>query len=164
MHWEPDEQLVPAALARKLTMAALPGPDRSWAVAGLTLAGLTAEDIAERLSCSLRLVRALRAEPMTRVCLWAQREASAFADELRLSRSEHRHAAAARDAALAEADRLRGQVSRLISPPRQHCIRGHDLSSPYARYERGGKTWCRECHRERQAAYRAARRVARAAP
>ena len=69
--WEPDEQLVPAVLAsvRGYSMAALSFPDRCWVVAGLTLAGLTAEEIAERLACSLRLVRSLRAEDMTQVCL-----------------------------------------------------------------------------------------------
>lgn len=161
MQWEPDDQLVHAVLSRTRPCSGLSVPDRCWVVAGLTLAGLTAADIAERLSCSLRLVRSICAEPMTKVCLWAQREAAAFADELRLSRSEHRHAVLSRDAAALEVARLRGQLSRLIGDrPARSCSRGHDLSSPYARYERGGRTWCRACHRERQAAYRASRRLA----
>ena len=158
--WEPDEQLVPAALARKLAMSDLSVPDRCWVVAGLTLHGLTAEDTAERLGCSLRLVRTIRADPLTRVCVWAQREASAFADELRLSRSEHRIASLSLTAATDEVGRLRGQIARLIGTrPEVTCYRGHDMTDRYNRYERRGRVWCRECHRERQAAYRARRRV-----
>jgi hypothetical protein len=160
--WEPDDQLVPAVLARirPYAMSDLTAPDRCWVVAGLTLHGLTAEDIAERLSCSLRLVRSLRAEPMTTVCMWAQREADVFSDELRLSRSEHKQVRLAHAAAVLEATRLRGQIARIVaSQSSQTCVRGHDISSPYARYERNGRSWCRECHRERQATYRARQRV-----
>jgi len=159
--WEPDDQLVPAALALKCSMSALSGPDRCWVVAGLTLAGLTGDEIAERLSCSERTVRTVRAEPMTRVCLWAQREAETFTDELRLSRSEHRMARFALTAAEGEAARLRAQIGRLIDVrPAAVCARAHDMTDPYNRYERSGRTWCRACHRERQAAYRARRRMA----
>ena len=154
---EPDDQLVPAALASKCAMSELSGPDRCWVVAGLTLAGLTGYEIAERLSCSLRLVRTVRAEPMTRVCLWAQ----TFTDELRLSRSEHRLARFALTAAEGEAARLRAQIGRLIDVrPAAVCARAHDMTDPYNRYERDGRTWCRACHRERQATYRARRRMA----
>ncbi|WP_237569284.1 NAD(P)H-dependent flavin oxidoreductase [Mycolicibacterium lacusdiani] len=48
-------------------MTQLPIEDRAWLVSGLTLRVLTAKDIAERLGCSLRLVRAIRAEPITHV-------------------------------------------------------------------------------------------------
>ena len=160
--WEPDDQLVPAVLAhRPQAMTDLSLPDRCWVVAGLTLAGLTAEDIAARLSCSLRLVRALRAEDMTRVCQRMQQESSTFADELRLSRSEHRAAIAVADAAALEVRHLRSQLVRLTTPPTQSCSRGHDMSGPYAAYTHAptGRRFCRECHRERQATYRARRRV-----
>ena len=157
--WVPDDQLVPAVLSRvrPYTMASLTPPDRCWVVAGLTLAGLTAEDIAERLSCSLRLVRALRAEDMTQVALHFQRESSAFADELRLARSELRAASLAHTASDLEVQRLRKQLVRITTPPNgPTCGRGH-ARTPYNTYvhEPSGRTWCRECHRERQAAYRA---------
>ena len=160
-HWEPDEQLVPAVLSRTTAarMSELGAPDRCWVVAGLTLAGLTAEDIADRLSCSLRLVRSLRAEPMTAVCSRMQTESSHFADELRLARSEQRHSALLLAAAELEVTRLRAQVGRMIRADHPRCSRGHDMSNPYNRYEHQGRTFCRECHRERQATYRAARRL-----
>jgi len=159
--WEPDDQLVPAVLAsvRAYRMSALAHPDRCWVVAGLTLAGLTAEDIAERLACSLRLVRALRADDMTQVCLRIQRETHAFRDELRLLDTERRALRVALDARTVECDHLRAQVRRLIAPPEgPRCGRGHEMTK-YNTYERGGRRWCRECHRERQALYRAARRT-----
>lgn len=157
--WEPDDQLVAAVLAgvRGHRMSALAHPDRCWVVAGLTLAGLTAEDIAERLACSLRLVRALRAEDMTQVCLRTQREAAAFADELRLADTERRAARIALEAKAVEVDQLRAQVRRLIAPTEgPRCGRGHEMTK-YNTYERNGRRWCRECHRERQAVYRARR-------
>lgn len=164
LRWEPDDQLVPAVLAgvRAYRMATLAHPDRCWVVAGLTLHGLTAEDIAERLSCSLRLVRALRADDMTQVCLRVQRETDSFRDELRLAHTERRAARIALEAKDLEIEQLRAQVRRLIAPadgPR--CSRGHEMTK-YNTYERGGRRWCRECHRERQATYRLKSRAASA--
>lgn len=45
--------------------------DRSWVVAGLALEGVTAEETAKLLSCSLRLVRQIRADPMTAIARYA---------------------------------------------------------------------------------------------
>ena len=158
--WEPDEQLVHSVLAHR-SVGDLTVHDRAWVVAGLTRAGLTAEDIADRLSCSLRLVRTIRADPMTQVCSRMQAESEHFADEIRLLRSELRASAARASAAELEVSRLRRQLVRLTTPPEQSCSRGHDLSSPYAVYvqQRTGRRFCRECHRERQAAYRARARA-----
>lgn len=146
-------------------MADLSGPDRCWLVAGLTLARLTAEDIADRMRCSLRLVRTIRADPMTQVCLRMQTETSAFSDEIRLARSEHRASVLALEAMTAERDRLRLQVDRLLSaamlgePPCPRC--GTPITG-YNAYAWRGRTFCRECHRVRQANYRARQREDRA--
>lgn len=160
--WEPDDQLVPAVLATarpRTRMTALPHPDRCWVVAGLTLHGLTAEDIATRMSCSLRLVRSLRADDLTQVCLHVQQEAQHFRDELRLTRSEHRAALLSLDAANQEVKRLRSQLARILHTSNDRCAKGHAMT-PYNTYEHPatGRRWCRTCHRERQAAYRANRR------
>lgn len=157
--WEPDDQLVPAILAGSpKTMADLSAPDRCWLVAGLTLARLTAEDIADRMRCSLRLVRTIRAEDMTQVCLRMQEETHAFTDEVRLARSEHRSALAALTAVTAERDRLRVRLDRLLdahtvgAPP---CPRCGTPVDGYNAYTWRDRTFCRECHRRRNAAYRA---------
>ena len=140
------------------TMADLSAPDRCWLVAGLTLARLTAEDIADRMRCSLRLVRTIRAEDMTQVCLRMQEETEHFVDELRLARCEHRAALTACVALTGERDRLRLQLDRMLdahtlgAPP---CARCGTPVGGYNAYVWRERKFCRECHRRRQASYRA---------
>jgi hypothetical protein len=148
-------------------MADLSSPDRCWLVAGLTLAGLTAEDIADRMHCSLRLVRTIRAEDMTAVCHRAQQESEHFADELRLSRSEHRAVLVALDRMTAERDRLRDQVDRLLDAHlvgASPCMRCGTPMTGYNVYTHRDRKFCRECHRRRQASYRARAREAASLP
>jgi hypothetical protein len=136
-------------------MAQLGAPDRSWLVAGLTLAGLTADDIADRLACSLRLVRTIRAHPMTAVCQQVQNEARAFTDELRLVRTELTAARLALARAVTERDRARAQVARTLAAAPDTCRSGAHLMTPYNTYLRAdGRRMCRACHRDRSTAYR----------
>lgn len=69
--WRPDAALVLTVRTRSLVIADLSGPDRAWIVASLTVEGWTVAAIADRLSCSLRLVQQIKAEPMTLVALYA---------------------------------------------------------------------------------------------
>lgn len=69
--WRPDDALVLTVRTRSLVIADLSGPDRAWIVASLTVEGWTVAAIADRLSCSLRLVQQIKAEPMTLVALYA---------------------------------------------------------------------------------------------
>jgi hypothetical protein len=140
-------------------MADLSVPDRCWLVAGLTLARLTADDIADRMRCSLRLVRTIRAEDMTQVCLRIQQETEHFTDELRLARSEHRAAITALESMTRERDRLRGQLDRLLDAHLAgDCPRCGTPVAGYNAYTWRGRTFCRECHRRRNLAYRARNR------
>lgn len=142
-------------------MTALAEPDRCWVVAGLGKAGLTAEEIADRLGCSLRLVRTVRAEPLTAVCTVLLSEASAFNDELRLARSEQTRLATELAETIAECQRLRGQIDRLIPKPTGAkfplCSAGKHPMSPTNSYRLGRRVFCRGCHADRQASYRARR-------
>lgn len=165
--WVPDEQLIPRYLAPppyptgKLTTA-----DRCWVVAGLTLADRTAEDIAERLGCSLRLVRTIRADPMTQVCVFYQTEVSTFEAELRMANSDHRNLAAQLNETEAELARAKRQLARLINPAAagevfMRC--GHEKTR-YNVYEwtdsRGKvKQACRTCHAKRESDRRASRQA-----
>lgn len=145
---------------RARRMAELPQPDRCWVVAGLTLAGLTAKDISERLGCSLRLVRSIRAEDMTQVCLLAQKESTNFANELRLTRTEHQATFNQLAETSAEVVRLKLQIGRLLDAKitgGETCSRGHQMDR-YNTYIHNGKRFCRQCHRDRQAAYRNVKR------
>lgn len=158
--WTPDAQLIPSVLAgsgRK--MCELSEADRAWVVAGLTVAGHTAEDIADRLGCSLRLVRSIRAKDMTQVCVAAQAETRTFVDELHLARSEMRSAKQALGECELDLARTREQLNRLIDAHitgTRICGKCGTPMSGYNLYTHGtsGKQFCRECHRRRQADYR----------
>jgi hypothetical protein len=153
--WVPDTQLIASFMTCRRPGIRLSAADRSWVVAGLTLAGKTADDIAERLGCSLRLVRSIRADPMTQVCLFYQQESGNFTDELRLAQSEVRSAEREREALLAELGRTKTQLNNLIGPRQFRC--GHPIDR-YNAYEWNGKRYCRTCHRKHSAASRNGRK------
>lgn len=161
IRWVPDEQLIPSVLAGSgRRMSELECSDRSWVVAGLTLAGLTAEDIADRLGCSLRLVRSIRAEDMTRVCSSMQQESAAFTGEMRMLRAEVVSKSRQVAALSAELERTRGKLDRLIDAHitgARPCGKCGTPMQGYNLYEHGGKQFCRECHRRRQQQYRDSR-------
>lgn len=156
--WQPDDQLVPAILAgSRKRMADLSDSDRSWVVAGLGIAGLTAEEIAERLKCSLRLVRSVRALPLTRAFEYAQTETTNWVNEARLASTALR-AAESRIAAMeSELTRARAKLSRMIdahivgTPSCRRCGTPWDRGNTY--FE-GGKRRCRNCNRLKQQRFR----------
>lgn len=156
--WEPDDHLIPAAISGRCRMSDLQGPDRAWAVAGMTSAGLTAQAIADRLDCSLRLVKSVRSEPMTLVCARLMAETSAFENELRLLRSERSRSAAEAEEARAELERTKRQLDNLLDAhivgAVDTCRSGHPMTDYNTYRSANGKRHCRECNRERSAAYR----------
>lgn len=130
-------------------MTDLSGPDRSWLVAGLTLAGVTAQDIADRLSCSLRLVRTIRAEDMTQVCYLAQQQLKTMADDLRQAQLAERLTSRDLTKSQAETARARVQVDDLLDALATGGIEtfprcGHPKVK-YNVYSSKGKDYCREC-------------------
>lgn len=140
------------------TMASLGAADRSWVVAGLTLYGLTAEEIADRLSCSLRLVRSIRAEDMTQMALLMQTESRNFGDELRLERSEHGVTRQAFDDLAAAHRRVKAQLDQLLDTLQtrgevQTFLCGHPMLD-FNMYRNCGKRYCRMCRAARQAEWR----------
>ncbi|WP_082945090.1 hypothetical protein [Mycobacterium sp. 852013-50091_SCH5140682] len=144
--------------SRKMTQ--LSEMDRAWLVAGLTLAGVTAQDIADRMRCSLRLVRAIRAEDLTQFAVVAQTQNRTLGDDLRTERCEH--AVTRRNLAEAQADleRLRAQFDQIVDAHMTGQLQvfkrcGHPMV-PYNTYEHGGRKWCRTCGRERKAERRKA--------
>lgn len=154
--WSPDHGLVPAVLAASRPISTITAKqDRCWLVAGLKESGLTADDIADRLKCSLRLVRTLLAEDMATVCRAYHAEAETFGEELRLTR----HELAVRTRELvdvqAEADRVREQRDRMIDMAMtgekvQVCARAGHLLDRYTVYVHPatGKRSCRKCRAE----------------
>lgn len=133
--------------------------DRAWLVAGLTAAGMTAQDIAARTGCSLRLIRAIRAEDMTQAFVVAQRETRAIDDELRLERIEHVATRHESDQHRTEAARLRMQLDQLIDAHMAGTLTLFRCGHPHVKYnvyQHGGKQYCRACRRDRQAERRKA--------
>lgn len=152
--WTPDDMLIDACRSGGRAMADLEAPDRCWAVAGMRRAGLTSAEIADLLDCSVRLVKAVAAEPMTSLCAMLQAETDHFADETRLLRSELDRARRAEAAACSTSTRLRSQIDRLLHPEQvDMCGAGLHEMTAYNTYVRpgNGRRMCRACHRERQA-------------
>lgn len=175
--WVPDEQLVASVLGSPRAWRGateLSGPDRAWLVAGLTAAGLTAADIAGRLSCSVRLVKSIRADDLAAVSVWAQREVGKLADVARVERVAHEATRQELGRVRAEAARLRSQVDELVAKLAQGssievfggC--GHPKAKWNLYLHRGIdrkgreslREFCRECNRDRAAKYRARRKSA----
>lgn len=112
--WRPDDALVLTVRTRSLVIADLSGPDRAWIVASLTVEGWTVAAIADRLSCSLRLVQQIKAEPMTLVALYALGVERQLREERGLRHLEGRLAGqeiAARDQRIAQ---LTSQRDRML--------------------------------------------------
>lgn len=173
--WLPDDQLVHAILAGgHRDIRTLGQEDRSWVIAGLKAfgrakvqvgdddesrkgRGMTSEDIAERLCCSLRLVRTIQARPLTRIAEYALHETKNFTDELRLARSSITAHEITEARLREELKRTREQLNRLIDAQ----IVGEDLckrcGTPFDKvntYFEAGKRRCRECNRRKQQKWR----------
>jgi len=155
--WEPDAQLVASVLASPKAwrgMLKQPEPDRALLVAGLTVAGLTAKQIADRTTCSLRLIRFIRAKDMTQVCVYALEQVTAVEAELNSERSEHVLTRQNLAEVSRELERLRAQFDQLIDAHVAGTLKTFPRCShpkvKYNVYEHGGKTYCRECNRLRK--------------
>ncbi len=113
--WQPDENMLHHARSGGCDIRNLTGPDRAWVVAALQVSGMTADESASLLHCSLRLIRQIRSEPM---CVTA-RYAITLHDRLCCERIEFAKQLRDRDllaaAAVARADQLLAQRNRLIA-------------------------------------------------
>lgn len=154
--WEPDTQMVAAVVSMpkvSRSMTELSDFDRAWLVAGLTLAGMTADEIAERTRCSRRLVMSIRAEDVTQAFKVAQVEAHELGNELRAERCQHAVTRRELSEACASIERLQVQVDQLVDAMQAgelHIFNcGHPMV-PFNMYRNGGKTYCRKCRTDRQ--------------
>lgn len=148
--WRPDEYLIPAIMAgNAISMADLKAPDRCWAVAGLRRAGLSIEDMRDRLKCSLRTVKTVIADPMTDACALLQAESEHFTRELAMATAEIRRLDMEAGEAEAERDRYRLQLGRLLDVAMtEGQIRTFPCGCPRTRYNtyiapKTGKAGCR---------------------
>lgn len=138
-------------------MSQLPTPDRCWVVAEMTILGLTAEEIADRLDCSLRLVRSIRAEDMTAVCTYVLTETRNFDNELCLARSQSSHLSGVLRETQKELERTKSKLDRMIDAHivgARCCPKCGTPMTGYNVYTCNGKDYCRECHRIRSRDHR----------
>ena len=101
--WEPDTAIVDAVLCGRRRLDDLDETDRAVVVAELSNAGESVELIANRLGCTPRTVKRMRAWPLTRTLLRARSAEAAV--------EQWQSRAMSRDAG--EAERLRSQVEVL---------------------------------------------------
>lgn len=117
--WEPDPHLIPAATDGRLQATKMTEPDRAYVVAVLTRRGESADRIADRLHCSPRLVKRIRAEPLTQQI----RRAEHAEEQLKaaVSRAESCTELRHREQELAEAAaaRVRAQLDQLVEQLRR---------------------------------------------
>ncbi|WP_131805420.1 hypothetical protein [Mycolicibacterium canariasense] len=168
--WQPDLQLVPAMLTvprwpKRLTD--YEPSDRSWIVAGLTLAGWSAEEITERIGGSIRLIRDIRSQPMTSLCTMMHEEIEKLTKELRLSQIDCAATQHALAQAAKEAERFKTQRDQVLRVQKtQPGKRVEQFACGCPKIERNiyrnkrGREYCRECGRIRLARYRDKKRSA----
>lgn len=113
--WAPDEALVEKVRMVGCSIRDLSTEDRTWTVVSLSAMGWTAQDIADRMGCSLRLIRNIKADPVAAVMEYAFRLTEQLIAERGLFRLEITGMEQALARALAELDILRIQRGDLIT-------------------------------------------------
>ncbi|WP_263999414.1 hypothetical protein [Mycobacterium yunnanensis] len=153
-----DSHLVSAVMSTPKAgraMTELAGPDRAWLVAGLTAAGVTAQDIADRLRCSLRLVRSIRADPVTQLCECILRADQVASDQARSEWVDHMATRAELRRVRTEMARLQVQLDQLVAESTSGRLttfpKCRHPKTKYNVYSHGGRDHCRQCRRENKA-------------
>ncbi|AQT82502.1 hypothetical protein B1R94_02275 [Mycolicibacterium litorale] len=134
-----------------LHMTKLPHPDRAYLVAGLTVRGMVAEEIADRTHCSLRLIRTIRSWEMTAVCKWVHHQTTVLERDLSTERAAHAHTRRALADSSRDNERLRNQLAQILDKLQAGTLKafprcGHPRVG-YNVYRRNGQERCRECRR-----------------
>lgn len=173
--WRPDELMVAEVSATPKSfvhMTKLSSADRAWLVAGLSVRGMVAEEIADRTHCSLRLIRTIRSWEMTQVCRWVHERTAVLEAELSGERSQHSHTRRELEESGRRESRLRGQVDQLVAKlsagekvAKFRC--GHLMVDWNTYIQRGvdgegrefSREFCRECNNARAARYRERRKA-----
>lgn len=135
-------------------MTGLSAADRSWLVAGLSVRGMVAEEIAARTHCSLRLIRTIRSWEMTQVCRWVLARVGVVERELGAERAAHQVTRRELAVCRGEVSRLRAQLGEVVAAHAEGAVAVFRCGHPRTRYNTyrwgaGGRSYCRECRRVR---------------
>lgn len=123
--WLPDDGLVEKARMMGQPIATMTNEDRIWVVVSLSALGWTAQDIADRLSCSLRLIRNIKAEPAAQLATYAlglRGQVIAIAGTCRLEVSSLRSVLDAQAVQLGQLRRQRADLIRQLQLERNGII------------------------------------------
>ncbi len=115
--WLPDDGLVEKARMMGQPIISMSNADRTWVVVSLSALGWTAQDIADRLSCSLRLIRNIKAEPAAQLAAYAlglRSQIIAIAGTCRLEVSGLRYVLDAQTVQLENLQRQRADLIRQL--------------------------------------------------
>lgn len=117
--WEPDPQIVDAVLDGRASLTTLDDADRAVVVAELSERGESVEQIADRLGCCTRVVKRVRAQPLTRTLVRAMRaEAERQAAE-NITHHARTVGATEQAAQARRAEQLAAQVDALVESTRR---------------------------------------------
>jgi hypothetical protein len=156
--WLPDEQIVDAVMAGgKRDLETFTKLDRCWIVAGLGARGMSGDDVAEKLGCTTRTIRKIRALPETRAFIYAATETANFRKETALLTSGLRATQSRLATSELCLERTREKLDRLIDASivgTETCRRCQTPWDKVNTYYCGEKRYCRECSRRRQRTYR----------
>jgi len=176
LDWLPDSIMVDEVNGSPksfLHMTRLPHPDRAYLVAGLTVRGMKAEEIADRTHCSLRLIRTIRSWEMTDVCKWVHGQTIELEGQLSKERSAHSLTRRELEDSVAREARLQRQLDQLVAA----LGRGEKIETfrgckhpkvAWNTYTQNGvdakgrpfsREFCRECNNDRATQYRARRKA-----
>lgn len=111
--WEPDWHIVDAVITRRKALPDLDATDRCVVVAGLTYRGRSVSEIADHLGCCTRVVKRLRAQPLTAAltqCLAAEQRADEAERRALAQTAAHDRTTAELEA---DRDRYRRQATEL---------------------------------------------------
>lgn len=125
--WIPDDGLVEKVRLIGYPIKDLPEDtkeiDRMWIVVGLSALGWTAQEIADRMDCSLRLIRNIKADqPAYAMATYAfslRSQILAIAGTCRIEVSSMRHQLIAQSAQI---DQLHKQRSDLVYQLQRQCV------------------------------------------
>lgn len=117
--WEPDLAVVDAVLDGRATLDTLDDTDRAVVVAELSERGESVEQIADRLDCCTRVVKRIRAQPLTRTLVRAMRAETARQAAETVTHHTRTVGQAEQAEQARRAERLAAQVDALVESTRR---------------------------------------------
>jgi hypothetical protein len=131
--WQPDDGLVEKVRLGGCGIRDLTNADRAWVVVSLSALGWTAQDIADRMECSLRLIRNIKAESAAELAIYAlylQKQLLAVSGTCRLEISIARQQLDIQATQIAQLQRQRADLIQQLQLERATALARRSTSTP----------------------------------